>query len=180
MMGTSSETNNTSTTTKSFKPTQQINPFFTTSTNKKGKTVTKFAPGTAGQTAYDFVNSNISTLLDNYLNPSLDNPVNQAKMQLFQKQQANNLQNNILNPLTANNMIRSSQATNMYNNLNNQAADYSKELIANSQNDSWNMINNLMSLYMNGYNAASGEEKASIQSSLGGGNSVTQTSGKAG
>lgn len=179
-MGGSSNTNSSSTTTKTFKPTQQINPYFTTSTNKKGKTVTKFAPGTAGQTTYDFVNNNISTLLDNYLNPTLDSSVNKARMDLFQKQQANNLQNNIINPLAANNMIRSSQATNMYNNLSNQSADYGKELIANSQNDTWNMINNLMGLYMNGYTGASGEEKASIQSSLGGGNSVTNTSGKAG
>lgn len=179
-MGGSSESGTSSTTKKSFQASSQNNPYFQTSTDKKGNTVSNFKDGTAGQTAYNFVNNNISGLLNDYLHPNINSPVNQAKMDIFNKQQATNLQNNILNPLTQNNMIRSSQATNMYNNLSNQAADYTKDLIANSQNDTWDMINNLVNLYTMGYNGASAEEQASINASLGGGSSTTKSSSKAG
>ena len=178
-MGGNSEGSNSSTTKKSFQASSQTNPYFQTTTDKKGNTVSNFKNGTAGQTAYNFVNDNISGLLDNYLRPNINSATNQARMDIFNKQQANNLQNNIINPLTQNNMIRSSQATNMYNNLSNQAADYSKELIANSQDDTWNMINNLVNLYSMGYQGASAEEQASINASLGGGSSTTKSSSSA-
>ena len=178
MSGSSSGTS--STTKKGFKATSQNNPYFQTTTDKSGNTVTKFRNGTAGQTAYDFVNDNISGLLDKYLNPSLDSVTNQAKIAAFNKQQSNNLQNNIINPLTNNNMIRSSQATNMYNNLSNQSADYTNQLLANSQDDTMNMIKSLVDLYTMGYQGASGEEQTSINASLGGGTSTTKSSSKAG
>ena len=73
-------------------------------------------------------------------------------------------------------MVRSSQATNLYNNLSNQSAGYANELIANNQADTWDMINNLMSLYMNGYTGASNQETTSIDASTG--NATTNTSGK--
>ena len=72
-------------------------------------------------------------------------------------------------------MIRSSQATNLYNNLSNQSADYVNDLIANSQNDTWNVINNLMSLYMNGYTGSANEENTSLNASSG--NATTTTNG---
>lgn len=178
-MSGGSSGNSSSETKKSFQASSQTNPYFQTTTDKKGNTVTNFKNGTAGKTAYDFVNDNISGLLDNYLSPSLSSPVNQARLDIFNKQQANNLQNNILNPLTQNNMVRSSQATNMYNNLSNQAADYGKELIAQSQDDTWNMINNLVNLYTMGYTGAAGEEQSSINASLGGGSSTTKSNSNA-
>ena len=175
-MGGSSSGSNSSTTKKTFKATSQNNPYFQTTTDKNGNTVTNFKNGTAGQTAFNFVNDNLQGLLDSYLKPSLDTATNQAKIAAFNKQQATNLQNNIVNPLTNNNMIRSSQATNMYNNLSNQAADYTNQLIANSQADTENMINNLINLYTAGYTGASGEEQTSINASLGGGNTTTKSS----
>ena len=165
----------TSTTKKEFKPVSSTNPFYSSSTDANGNTVTNFKPGTAGETSYNFVNQNISQLLDSYLNPSLNSVTNQAKLNSFNKQQQQNLQNNIVNPLANNNMIRSSQATNMYNNLSNQAADYSNELIANSQNDTGNMINNLLNLYTTAYQGVSGEQSQSTNTALGGGSSSTKT-----
>lgn len=155
------------------------NPYYTTKTDANGNTTTTFKQGTAGETSYNFVNKNIAGLLDQYLHPTLDSETNQAKLAAFNKQQQSNLQNNIISPLAQNNMIRSSQATNMYNNLSNQAADYSNDLIANSQNDTWNLINNLVSLYTLGYQGIGNEQSQSINSSLGMGETTTSSKGKA-
>ena len=178
-MGGSSKSNTSSVTRRSMKPTSQTNPFYTTSTDKNGNTVVNFKKGTAGQTGYNFVNRNISQLLNNYLNPSLNDTTTQAKLAEFNKTQQQNLQNNIISPLANNNMLRSSQATNMYNNLSNQSADYTNQLLANSQENTWNMINNLMGMYMNAYNGVSGEEGTSINASIGSGDSSTSSSSKA-
>ena len=172
-----SGTSGNSTTSKSFKATSQVNPFYTTKTDKKGNTVTNFQNGTAQKTVYDITNNNISRLLDNYLNPSLDGVANQAKLAAFDKTQANSLQNNILNPLTQNNMIRSSQATNMYNNLQQQRADYANQLLANEANTK-DMIEMLANLYTQAYTGASGEEQTSINASLGGGTTKTKSNAK--
>ena len=77
-------------------------------------------------------------------------------------------------------MIRSSQATNMYNNLSNQSADYANQLIANSQSDTSDMINNLMNMYINAYNGANQNQSQGINASLGTGTSTSSsnTSGK--
>ena len=81
-------------------------------------------------------------------------------------------------------MLRSSQATNMYKNLSNQMndsiADYSNELLANSQTDTWNTINNLLTLYTNAYNGIANEQDTSINAALGAGNTTTKSSSKAG
>lgn len=172
-MGGSSNSSSTSTSKTQLQPTSTTNPYFKSSTDKNGNTVTNFQNGTAGQTAYNFVNNNISRLLDNYLHPSLDSVTNQAKLGQFNKQQQANLQNNIINPLATNNMVRSSQATNMYNNLSNQAADYTNSLLAEDQNNTWNMINNLMNLYTQGYTGSAAEENASLKASTGAGDTVT-------
>jgi hypothetical protein len=175
MGGGSSKSNTDSTTKTEFAQTSQNNPFYETSTDKEGNTTSKFKPGTAGETAYNFVNQNISGLLNDYLNPSLNSTVNKAKMADFQKTQNANLQNNIINPLANNNMIRSSQATNMYNNLSNQSADYANQLISDSHNDTWNMINNLLNLYTAAYQGTASEENTSINSSLGTGTTTTKS-----
>lgn len=168
----------TSTSKTTYGNTTTTNPYFQSSTDSNGNTKVNFAKGTAGETVFNSVNNNIGNLLNDYLNPSIDSAVNQAKLNAFNKQQQTNLQNNILNPLANNNMIRSSQATNMYNNLSNQAADYTNQLIADSQDNSWNMINNLMNLYMQGYTGAGSEEQTSLNASSG--NSSTSGTGKAG
>lgn len=171
-------TESTSTTEKQFRPANTNNPYFSTTTDMWGNTSSNFKNGTAGKTTFDFVNKNIGSLLDRYLNPTYDNPVNQAKINEFNKVQQQNLQNNVLNPLANSNMIRSSQATNMYNNLANQSSDFANSLIANSQNDTWNMINNLMNLYTQGYTGMSGEQANSISSSIGSASTTTKTEGK--
>lgn len=174
-MGGSSKSSSNSTTKTTYGNTTTKNPYYTSSTDSKGNTVTNFTQGSAGEQAYNFINNNLSGLLQDYLNPSINSAVNQAKLNQFNKAQQQNLQNNIISPLANNNMLRSSQAANLYNNLSNQSADYVNDLIANSQNDTWNIINNLMSLYMNGYSGSSGNQNASLNASSG--NATTSTSG---
>lgn len=173
-----SNTSSSSSSTPTFINTNTTNPYYQTTTDKNGNTTNNFIKGSAGETAYNFVNQNIGQLLDNYLNPTLNNPTTQAKLNEFNKQQQANLQNQIINPLVNNNMIRSSQATNMYNNLSNQAADYSNQLIADSQSDTWNMINNLMNMYTAGYTGANNDISTALQAAVGN-NSTTTSSSKA-
>lgn len=164
-----SKSNTASTTTSkpTYSASSQTNPYFQTRTDEFGNTNTNFIEGSAGETAYNYVNQNINGLLNNYLKPSLNNVTDQAKLAEFNKTQQQNLQNNIINPLTSNNMVRSSQATNMYNNLSNQSADYTNKLLAESQENTWNMINNLMNLYSTGYTGASNEIGNALQASVG-------------
>lgn len=169
-----------STSKTSFSASSQNNPFYQTTTDKKGNTKVNFVKGSAGETAYNYVNNNISSLLNDYLNPSLDSVTNKAKLNAFNKTQQSNLQNNIINPLANNGMIRSSQATNMYNNLSNQAADYGQQLLGESQDNTWNMINNLISMYTQAYTGANSEEGQSINASLGAGTTTSKSTGKAG
>jgi capsid protein len=137
--------------------------------------VSTFKDGTAAQQAYNFVNQNANRLLQDYLKPSLDSAENQAMLNAYTKELNKNatstLQNNIINPLANNNMIRSSQATNMYNNLSNQVADnisdYTNELLANSKANSWDMISNLMNLYTSGYQGVANETSNALQASVG-------------
>ena len=68
-------------------------------------------------------------------------------------------------------MIRSSQATNLYNQLakNNsgQISSYLNDLLNNSQNETAKTLSNLMLLYMNGYNALADTQKQSLETSKG-------------
>ena len=81
------------------------------------------------------------------------------------------MENNIINPLSKRNMIRSSQATDMYNNMSqnnvNQIANYAQGLLANSQEDTASMLANLMLLYMNGYNVLNDTQRQSLSTSQG-------------
>lgn len=162
--GSSSKSGSRSNTT--YKNTTTTNPYVTSQTTDKGTTTT-LQPNTALSSVYDFTNANIDNLLNEYLNPSMDTAVNKAKINEFNKVQRQNLENNIISPLAERNMIRSSQATDMYNNLNNQAADYANKLIANSQADTANIINNLMNYALQGYNVISGNQAQSLNTSSG-------------
>lgn len=154
--------------------TTTTNPYVTSATNNKG-TTTMFNPGSAFGTVNNFVNQNMGGLLDQYLNPSLDSTTNQAKMNSFinalNNETSKNVENNIINPLSNRNMIRSSQATNLYNNLAkenaNQISNYANELLANSQTDTASMLSTLMLMYMNGYNVLSDTQKQSLSASQG-------------
>ena len=91
-----------------------------------------------------------------------------------------NLENNIINPLSKRNMVRSSQATNLYNNLaqNNasQIANFSNELLSNSQTETAKILTNLMLMYMNGYNAISDNQQQSLATSKGNSTTTSTTS----
>ena len=163
-----------STKTTTYGNTTTSNPYAYASTDNGGTTA-GFQKGTALSTVYDFVNKNINSVLNDYLTPNLNSVTNQAKLNSF----ANNLnqlsrnqfENSIINPLSNRNMIRSSQATDMYNNLNNQniaqIGNYINELIANSQNDAGKMLTTLLANYMLGANYLSNMQNQSLRTSAG-------------
>ena len=168
-MGKSSSTSETT-----YKKTTTQNPYAIAQTNNKG-TQTSLKDGTALSTVYDFVNNNINSLLDEYLTPNLNSVTNQAKLNAFtsnlNSNAARSLENNIISPLSQRNMIRSSQATDLYKNLNNKTTDtlasFINELLAESQNNTANMINNLLKAYMQGYSVISDMQKQSLATSKG-------------
>jgi len=182
-MGGSSNTSSNSTTNgltwKQYGDTTTSNPYFTSHTNNAG-TTTMFAPNSAQQQINDYFNNNIGSLMNEWRNPSLDTATNQAKMNTFKRnlseQSENSLNNDILNPLAQRNMLRSSAANDMYGALTKQnaksIADYQDNLLANSQNETANMINSLYNMYAQGYNMASGNQAQSLQSSSGNGVSL--------
>lgn len=167
--------------------TTTTNPYATASTNNKGTTAA-FNKGTAFDTIYDVVNNNISSLLDEYLNPSLNSVTNQAKLRAYTKnlnnQALNSLENSVINPLSARNMIRSSQATDLYKNLSNQTVnsldDYITNLISESQSNSAKMINNLLAAYLSGYNLLADMQNRSLQASSGNATRVNSGGGESG
>lgn len=171
-MGGSSKSKNTVSTT--YGNTTTSNPYVTSNTNNKG-TTTKFKNGTAFDTIYQNVNQNIGNLLNEYLNPTLNSTTNQAKLKSFENtlnnQMYSNMENNIVNPLTQRNMIRSSQATDLYNNASknmaSEIANYTNNLLANSQSETANLINNLLNAYMQGYNIVSNNQAQSLDTSQG-------------
>lgn len=181
-MGGGSKSKSSSTSSTNYSTTTTSNPYVTSTTNNGGTTTT-LQPNTALSSVYNFTNQNIDNLLNEYLNPSYDNNINQTKMNYFTRnledETRKNLENNIIAPLSQRNMIRSSQATDLYNQLakqNNRAiADYADNLLMNSQNDTGNIINNLMNLALQGYNVVSGNQAQSLQTSSG--NASKKTTG---
>jgi len=165
--------------------TTTSNPYITSTTNNNG-TITNWQDGTALQSVNNFVNNNIDNLLNEYLNPSLNNTTNQAKMDLYRRtlndETRKNLENNIISPLAQRNMIRSSQATDLYNNLakqNNDAiSDYATSLLASSQDNTANTINNLMNYVLQGWNVINGNQALSLNTSQGNANTTSNTTSK--
>ena len=113
--GSSSKSNSSSKTT--YSKTTTKNPFVTSVTDNNG-TTTKLNNNTAYKSIYDYTNKNMDALLKEYRNPSLDSATNKALLNAYtrnlNKQSKQALENNIINPLANRNMVRSSQATNMY------------------------------------------------------------------
>ena len=152
-----SSSSSNSTSTKNYGTTTTTNPYVTSTTNNSG-TTTAFTPNSALESVYNFTNANIDNLLNQYLNPSVENPTSQAQLNAFTKTLNNetrkNLENNVITPLAQRNMIRSSQATDLYNNLSKQQndaiSDYTTSLLANNQQNTADIINNLMNnFFMN-------------------------------
>ena len=154
--------------------TTTTNPYAFARTNNAG-TVSGFQNGTALNSVYNFVNNSIDSLLNEYLNPNLNSTTNQAKLNTFantlNNQTRSNLENNIINPLSNRNMIRSSQASDLYKNLSNQnisaIASYINDLLSNSQDNTAKMLTNLLSYYMQGANYLSDIQNQSLQTSKG-------------
>lgn len=169
--------------------TTTLNPYVTSKTDNNG-TTSSFNEGTAIYDINSFVNKNINKLLEEYLNPTLNSVTNQSKMNSFisnlNSETGKVLENNIINPLSRRNMVRSSQATNMYNALAqnnvNQIANYANELLGGSQKDTASVLANLMLLYMNGYNILNDTQKQSLATSQGNATrtNTTETSGATG
>lgn len=168
--------------TTQYGDTTTTNPYVVSRTTNKGTTTT-LQPNTSMSSIYDFTNANIDNLLNQYLNPSTDTATNKAKMNYFTRNLEDstrqNLENNIIAPLAQRNMIRSSQATDLYNNLAKQnsraIADYADNLMASSQNDTGNIINNLMNYVLQGWNVINGNQAQSLNTSQG--NAVNTSTG---
>lgn len=173
----------TQTTSKTvYGNTTTTNPYVTSQTTNKG-TTSVLNPNSAFSTINNFVNHNMGNLMEEYLKPNLNSVTNQAKMNSFinnlNSESAKALENNIINPLSNRNMVRSSQATNLYKNLAqnnaNQIANYTNDLLSNSQEDTAKVLSNLMLLYMNGYNAVSDNQRQSLATSQGNSTNTQKT-----
>ena len=173
-MGGGSKSSSNSSSSTTYKTTTTTNPYVKSTTNDGGTTTT-LQPNTALSSVYNFTNNNMDALLEQYLHPDLNSDLNQAKMNAYTKtlndETRKALENNIIAPLSQRNMIRSSQATDLYKNLANQQNDaindYATSLLTSSQNDTANMINTLMNLAFQGYNVVSGNQAQSLNTSLG-------------
>lgn len=183
--GSKSSSSSSSTSNTTYKDTTTDNPYVKSRTTNGGTTTT-LKPGTALSSVYNFTNANMDELLNRYLNPSIDNnPTAQAQLNAYRRtlndETRKNLENNIIAPLSQRNMIRSSQATDLYNNLakqtNDAISDYTTNLLANSQNDTANIITNLMNYALQGYNVVSGNQAQSLNTSSGNASKQTNSSG---
>lgn len=175
------KTSSNSSQSKRYSTTTTSNPYVTSTTNNRG-TTTKFQDGSALNTVNNFTNNNIDRLLNEYLNPSIDTTQNQALLGQYQKNLADetnkSLQNNIIAPLSQRNMLRSSQATDLYNNLsknNNDAiSDYTAQLLSNSQSNTENTLNTLMNYIFQTGNLFNSNQALSLNTSSGNGTTNTK------
>lgn len=174
-MGNSSKKESTNSSRNTiYGKTTTSNPYVTSTTNNKG-TKSSFVEGSAYDTVNKFVNANTGKLLDEYLNPSLDSVTNKSKLNTYMNTLSSNakstFENDIINPLSDRNMIRSSQATNMYknlsNNLSNNVASYANELLANSRSETASMLGTLLAAYMDGFNVVNANQNTSLSTSKG-------------
>lgn len=172
-MGNSSKSTNSSKKTIYGKTTTS-NPYVTSTTNNSG-TKSDFVSGSAYDTVNNFVNKNIGSLLDEYLTPSLESTTNKSKLNSYVNSLSgiakSSLENDIINPLSDRNMIRSSQATNMYKNLSNKLSDsvasYANELLSNSRSETASMLATLLGAYMDGFNVINANQNTSLSTSKG-------------
>lgn len=178
-MGKGSSSNSSNTTENIYGNTTTKNPFFTSKTDSKGNTTTKFTGNNAK--LYNNLQSSLNNALYNVNNPNLNDSVTQA----FIRQKTNNLndqsrqfmQNKIMTPLIESNMLRSSEANNMYNNMYNQNAklisDYNDQALQDAYNRNLNLYNDFMNQYMNLYQGVNSNQNTSLNASSG--NKTTKT-----
>lgn len=172
-MGGSSSSSSSGMGQNIYANTSTKNPFVTSTTNIGG-TTTKFAPNSALAYVNDYVSKNMGSLIDDYLHPSINSETNQFLLNNYNKNlskyAAQALNNDIIRPLADRNMIRSSQATNLYGNLSNtltdKLSDYQATLLENN-NQAADKLKTLYDMYMNGYNVVSGNQAQSLNTSSG-------------
>lgn len=184
-MGKSSknQSNSSSTHNTIYGKTTTSNPYVSSTTNNKG-TTSNFVEGSAYDKVNKFVNQNVGNILEEYLNPSLDSVTNRSKLNSYVNTLSSNakatFENYIINPLSDRNMIRSSQATNMYknlsNNLSSNIASYANELLSNSRSETASMLDTLLSAYMDGFNVINENQNASLMTSKGNAKTTANTS----
>ncbi|MCQ2740053.1 MAG: hypothetical protein MJ237_07490 [bacterium] len=167
--------------------TTTSNPYVVSKTSNNG-TETAFAKNSAFESINNFLNNNIDNMLEEYLNPTLNSSTNKAKMNSFTNAltsaTSKNLENDIINPLSNRNMIRSSQATDLYRNLlknnSNAVSNYANELIANNQKDMNSLLTSLLAAYMSGYTALSDTQSQSLLTSQGNSTKTNKTTNNTG
>lgn len=178
-MGGSSKSSSSGSSRVTYTPTTTNTPYATIYTDNNG-TNTVLKDG-AMKDVYDFTNANMAGMLEEWKNPTLDTATNQAKIKAYNKvmnkNALTNLENNIIQPLSQRNMIRSSQATDLYKGLNNSLVDkyddFVTQLLANSQTETGNMINQLQNWYLQGQNTLNNAMSANINQA--GGHAITNT-----
>lgn len=178
-MGSSSNKSNVSSTV--YGTTTTSNPYAYSRTDNSG-TIAGFQDGTALNSVYNFVNKNIDSLLNEYLKPNLNSVSNRAKIQAYADtlagQSRKSLENNIINPLSNRNMLRSSQAQDLYKNLVNQnvssVSTFANELLSNSEAETSKILSNLLNYYMQGANYLTNMQNHSLKASSG--NAIKTTS----
>lgn len=186
---TSNNTNQYNSKINSSSPYSQVN--ITPVKDKNGKTIAvnttqSFVPNTLYAQAYEKGNQDFNDLYNEWKNPSLDSVTNQARIQAYDKAMNQSLQNdyynNVLNPLASSNMLRSSQATNMYNNLTNQAVDkrddFTTNLLAESETNAYNRLKALYDAYAQGQAVMNGDLNSAIQMANGNSTSKGTSSSK--
>lgn len=182
-MGTSSKKSSQKTVYGSTKTT---NPYVISKTNNKG-TKSSFVEGSGFDTINNFVNSNIGDVLYDYLNPSLNSTTNQALLNSYidnlNSGAAQTFENSIINPLSNRRMLRSSSLQNMTNNLmnslNSNLSGYITDLLANSQQTSSNILNDLLNAYVQGFNVLNANQAQSLKTSQGNASVSTKTTNSA-
>lgn len=140
-----------------FQSTTSTSPYATATSTANGTNVklNDFLTNTNS-----WVESSLPGLYNQLLNPSLDNATTKAKSDLFNQAftEASNkaFENNLINPLAKRNMLRSSQATDMYNQFakdqNDTVSQFNNQLIADNTQETSNLINQLMNIYLLGAN----------------------------
>ena len=179
-MGSSSNKSTVSSTV--YGNTTTSNPYAYSKTDNKG-TLAGFQNGTALNSVYNFVNNNIESLLNEYLQPNLNSVQNKAKLQTFADtlagQTRKSLENDIISTLSNRNMLRSSQAKDLYKNLVNKniasVSNFANELLSNSQSEASKTLSNLLNYYMLGANYLMNMQNHSLNASSGNATKYTST-----
>lgn len=184
MGGSSGGSTSSSTTQNQYNPTNYKNPYATVYTDKNG-TTSQFNDNSWFGNINNYANANANQLLEEWRNPTLDSATNRAKINAYQKNlnegALNSLENNIIAPLSQRNMIRSSQATNLYRGLNDSLTDnyntFITNLLADSQKNTGTMIDQLTNWYMQGQNVLNQAEQNAINQASGNATSTTNSIG---